>query len=381
MAVTPSFHSLRGSVWLCGWDAGTRKAWCWEGPPTQVVPPTPGSAPAGAHNVLLLFSGSVRRASGLAACLQVLQVASASLDLIDTHLDVSLTTLCRRRAGHSTSWLLASFQGHAARLWDPEVHCENERSAPVPSRAHTHRQSVGGANRRGVQQCAFMRGEFLFCNREPAQVPRPCLTWRRMSRWHVPEPGAPTSGYRRLLPIARPSVRPCLGRSTSRKWKRMSTILPARSKPHSKKRWSATATRTPSRTSPVAVLCPLPVIPAPTTHTLQPLSPITCARTAPLRAQGLCDVARQGFPTTSRPGSRPTLARQRSRVQLTVDLAGPAPACQKDRQGTAESCVPGRHAAPWLVWARSLGVQSRWHADLGDARRVRRRLSPDSLWG
>ena len=41
----------------------------------------------------------------------------------------------------------------------------------------------------------------------------------------------------------------------------------------------------------------------------------------------------------------------------------------------------GRHAAPLLVRARSLGEPGRWHADPSDAGRVRRRLSLDSLCG
>ena len=45
-----------------------------------------------------------------------------------------------------------------------------------------------------------------------------------MSCWHELEPDPPTSGYRRLVPIARPSARPYIGRSTSQQWKRGSTI-------------------------------------------------------------------------------------------------------------------------------------------------------------
>ena len=49
-------------------------------------------------------------------------------------------------------------QGPTARLWDPEVHFENARSAPVPSRAHAHRHSVGEA------ACGIVRsGDGISC--------------------------------------------------------------------------------------------------------------------------------------------------------------------------------------------------------------------------
>ena len=81
VAVTSPFHSHRGSVWSCVPDAGSE-----EGLPTPVVPAKrllascPG--PTGIDIVL-----GVGAASGLATCPQLLQVASVSLDLVDSHLD------------------------------------------------------------------------------------------------------------------------------------------------------------------------------------------------------------------------------------------------------------------------------------------------------
>ena len=44
------------------------------------------------------------------------------------------------RGGWSTViHLRASFQGPAARLWDPEVQCKEAMSTPAPSRSHTRR--------------------------------------------------------------------------------------------------------------------------------------------------------------------------------------------------------------------------------------------------
>ena len=104
--------------------------------------------------------------------------------------------------------------------WDCEVHGENARSAPVPSRALTHRPPVGEPQRRAAL-CVHGRRGFLFCSREPAWIPRLCLTWR------------PMSGERRIdfrppsvVTDRRPSVKLCIGGSTSWHWKRSSKILP-----------------------------------------------------------------------------------------------------------------------------------------------------------
>ena len=79
----------------------------------------------------------------------------------------------------------------------------------APSRAQTACQSVVGANRRGVQHCAFMgEGDFLLCSREPAWVCRPCFTWRLVSSWHRSQ--APLH-WKRSSTILRRAVSPVPG--------------------------------------------------------------------------------------------------------------------------------------------------------------------------
>ena len=69
---------------------------------------------------------------------------------------------------------------------------------------------------RRAEHCAFME-EGICCSAAAIPPGSPsCLTWRPMSSWHVPEPGAPTSGHRPLVPIARLWVKPCIGKRTSR---------------------------------------------------------------------------------------------------------------------------------------------------------------------
>ena len=116
------------------------KAGCGEGLPTPVIPPTPWSASCPGPHVWRLFSGSARRAGGLAACLRKLQVASW-ISLTRTWTSrMSLTTLCGRcstticSAGHSTSWWLDHRHQHSRLFY-----------------------------RRGVQHCAFMR-EGISCS-------------------------------------------------------------------------------------------------------------------------------------------------------------------------------------------------------------------------
>ena len=148
----------------------TRNSRCGKGPPTPVVPPTLGSASCPGPQSSLLFSSSARRAGGVATCKQMLQLASVSLDLHDSYLD-------DQEVAHETVWSnlrhqpqRGSFQFVVAGLpsstvalpvrdtqqclWNPEFRCKKALSAPVPCRWHTHRRSLGGANRRGVQPCA-----------------------------------------------------------------------------------------------------------------------------------------------------------------------------------------------------------------------------------
>ena len=154
-----------------------------------------GGPSAQIHSPCFCFWGQREQAASPPACRYCRSPPSAWISLARTWTSrTSLTTLCGRSitircsVGHSTSWWLD--QGPAARPRDPEVHCENARSAPVPRRVHTH--------------------DSLFCSHEPVRVPRPCLTRRPLSNWHVPEPGAPTPGCRQLVPIARALVRPCI---------------------------------------------------------------------------------------------------------------------------------------------------------------------------
>ena len=277
----------------------------------------PGPASCLGPRVLLLLSGSARRAGGLVACLRMLQVAFVSLDLIDSHLDEqdvaedAVWSLLRhqfRRGSFPLSggWTTV-YPTFPAPFRDPQHVCGIPKSS---ARKHGLQPSEVERTRianllaqQTAEACSTVghgRGDFLFCSRDPAWVPRPCLTWRHMSSWHVPEPGAPTSGNRQLVPIARPSVWSCIGRWTSRQWKRSLTIPLACSKPRSR----VTGGQQPPRghcssgKDSLAVILPLPVTPAPLTH-----------RPAATVASHL--------PTTSCPSSRPALARHSA-----ADLAG-----------------------------------------------------------
>ena len=144
--------------------------------------------------------------------------------------------------------------------------------------------------------------------------------WSRCSKSSTS--GSPTSGYRQLLTFARPSVRTCIGRPTSRQWKRRSTILqcavcPDRGLEVVSNRYNST-----TRVGRVHLERPLPVTPAPLAPVLQSLSPITCARNLPLIALGRgTGVPDNVMSTHSSYFGTTTLTR-------AADLAGPAPACQ-----------------------------------------------------
>ena len=74
--------------------------------------------------------------------------------------------------------------------------------------------------------CNHGREDFWFYLREGAWAPRLCFACHPASSWHVPVPGAPTPGYRQLALITQSSVTSRIGRTTSRQWKRSSTISP-----------------------------------------------------------------------------------------------------------------------------------------------------------
>ena len=163
-------------------------------PPTLVVPPTLGSALCPGPQVLLLISSSERRAGGLAACFHMLQVASVGLDLLDSHLDEQVVV-------GDTVWSLLRHQLQRGSFYYRRPHSRLH----VPFRAHTYRQSVLGANRRGVQPCAIM-GERISCSAS-ASLPRfsVLVSHGRLCRVGTCQSQAqPTSGYRQLVPIARP---------------------------------------------------------------------------------------------------------------------------------------------------------------------------------
>ena len=146
-------------------------------------------------------------------CVRMLQVASVSLDLTDSHLD-------EQDVADGTAWSLlrrqlprALFHFVVAGL--PSSTCappfrDPQRVFGIPKSTHPSQvERMRSEPQRRAALCVHGRGAFLFCSRDPAWVPRPCLNWRPLSSWHVPEPGAPTSGYRHLVPIA----------PTSRQWK------------------------------------------------------------------------------------------------------------------------------------------------------------------
>ena len=303
---------LSGTQPRCG-----RKARYGEGPPTLAVPPF-----LPMHTGLAYVFGSVRRTDGLADFLRMLQVASVTLDLIDSDLEEqdiaggAVWSLPRHQLQRGSLHFVVArppSSTFAPPFRDPQHVCGIPKSTARtrglhPSRrVHVYRQSVGGTNRRGVQHCAFMGEVFFVLQR------RSCLGSRSLiglaphaSSWHVLEPNVPTSGYHQLVyrslgPPSRPAFEGAQSHDPSS----------ARSQPRSRvTRWSATATGTPhvSEWSSCGAP-PLPFIPPPLTPVLQQLSPATCAGSLPLVAQRLWDLARQGCRTSSCSGSRPTLPR------------------------------------------------------------------------
>ena len=100
---------------------------------------------------MVVWQSLLWRGGGVAAC--------AGRFLQDTHLDdweVADET-CVRPPDETVICRRASCHGLAACFMEPS---KKVRSAPVPCRWHTHRRSVGGANRRGVQLSAAM-GDFV----------------------------------------------------------------------------------------------------------------------------------------------------------------------------------------------------------------------------
>ena len=287
-----------------------RKARCGEGPA-----PCPGPQ-------VLFFSRGERgeQAASPLACGCGMSPRSAWISL-------TRTTSCGA---------CASFQGSAARPWNPAVQCEKARPAPVPSRAHTHRQSVGGANCRARSIVRLWEPGFLVLQ------PRACLGFPFLFDM-APYVELARAGARRT-DFTLPSLgahRPTLGQGLY--WKVDLWAMEAQfddpsrvqSAPIQSHRWSATAVGTPlwSEWSSCSFRTLL-VTPAPLTPTMQQLRENSVSKGPEAVGPGSTR-----FPTTSRPGSRPVLARQHSRVPLTwLGLS-------KDRQGTPESCMLGRHAA------------------------------------
>ena len=150
------------------------------------------------------------------------------------------------------------------------------------------------------------------------------------------------------------SVTPCVGRATSRHWKRSSTIPPVLSQLRSRARGSQQPLREhhSGRKGPVAVLCSLPVIPSSVDIRLA-LSVANQLREYPLWSQRLWDLARQGCPITSRAPSA-TQVCHRARQddwQITLQctaIRGLDCYCRHksaSQQYSASSSQPLRHAA------------------------------------
>ena len=227
----------------------------------------------------------------LAACPQRLQVASVNLDLIDSHLneqdvaDDAVWSLLRHQLQHGSFHFAVA---GPPPFGDVQDVCRIPKSTARkrdldPSRVERMRITNLLAERTAEALSTVRLWEgFLVVQPRACSGSLPRLTWRLMLRWHVL--GAPTSGFRRLIPLARPSVRLCI-----RRWRRCAVsrvpgpkVVSSRHKGHHS-----------IRKGPSAVLCPLPITPASLTPAMQPPSPITCARTLPSRAQRLWDLARQ----------------------------------------------------------------------------------------
>ena len=130
----------------------TRKASCGEGPPTPAVPPSQEPA-----SLAYVLSGSAT--SGWPRRLRMLQVDSATLDLIDSHLD-------DQDVAEDAVWSLLRHQlrrgaFHFVAAGPPSVRGSRVSSACASTISWR-------ANSRGVQQ---RRGNFLFCSGDPVWFP------------------------------------------------------------------------------------------------------------------------------------------------------------------------------------------------------------------
>ena len=169
-----------------------RKAACGEGAPTPVVPPTLGSASCFGPQSLRLFSSSAWRACGVAACLQMSQVTSVSLDLRGSHLD-------DQAVADETVW---SNLRHELQLGSFHFVVAGPPSStvahPVRDPQHVYRNPNSTARKRGLH---------------PSHVDGIRIADLSAER---------TSEAHRLqatvVPIARPAVLSCVGGTTSRQW-------------------------------------------------------------------------------------------------------------------------------------------------------------------
>ena len=127
-------------------------------------------------HVLLLFAGSERRAGSLAACLQLLQVATVNLDLIDWHLDEqgvlddAVWSLLRHQLQHR------SFHFAFAPPFRDVPLCGFPKSTArkrclYPSQVdRTRIPNLLEEPQRRAALCVHGRGDFLFSIREPTCV-------------------------------------------------------------------------------------------------------------------------------------------------------------------------------------------------------------------
>ena len=240
----------------------------------------PGLRLAPAHRSCFLFAGSARRSGGAAACSQM----SVSLNLLHSRLygqDVAVDAVCGRTFAIRCS--RGSF--HFVVLGPPS----SPFSPPVKDNQHVSGILKSSARKRGLHPSKIEIERMRIANQSAEGTAEVCSIVRSWNRRFSCSASASLPGFSVIVShgahcrLARqsqthrlqagvswcPIARSHIGRSTS--WKRGSAIS--------------------GRT--------------------------TWAGTLPLRVQRRWALARQGCPTTSCSGSRRSLARQRSHVQLT----------------------------------------------------------------
>ena len=162
---------------------------------------------------MVVWQSLLWRGGGVAAC--------AGRFLQDTHLDdweVADET-CVRPPDETVICRRASCQGLAACFMEPSKkfglhlsHVDGTRIADLSAE-------------RTAEACSLVQPWETLSFSTHVLLSLPCVfRTSTYSSWHVPETGAPSPGYRQLVPIARPSAWSCIGRMIFRQWRYSSTI-------------------------------------------------------------------------------------------------------------------------------------------------------------